>query len=65
MCPLCIATAAVMAAGAGSTAGILAVCLGKFRRLFGVDRTDLFQKERKIRWQQARTETKNMQRRLS
>jgi hypothetical protein len=34
MCPVCIANAAVMVAGAGSTGGILAVCIGKFRKLF-------------------------------
>jgi hypothetical protein len=30
MCPICIASTAVVA-GAGSTGGILAVCVGKFR----------------------------------
>jgi hypothetical protein len=34
MCPACIASAALMAAGAGSTCGILAVCIGKFRNFF-------------------------------
>jgi hypothetical protein len=34
MCPACIATTAVMAAGAGSAGGILAVCVGKFRQFF-------------------------------
>ena len=34
MCPVCIANAAVMAAGAGSAAGILAACIGKCRKLF-------------------------------
>jgi hypothetical protein len=33
MCPVCIASTAVMVAGAGSTGGILAVCIGKFRKL--------------------------------
>jgi hypothetical protein len=32
MCPACIASAAVMAAGAGSTGGVLAVCIGKFKK---------------------------------
>ena len=32
MCPVCIASTAVMVAGAGSTGGILAVCIGKFRK---------------------------------
>jgi len=34
MCPVCIASTALMVAGAGSTGGILAVCIGKFRQLF-------------------------------
>jgi len=32
MCPACIASTAVMVAGAASTGGILAVCIGKFRK---------------------------------
>ena len=45
MCPACIASTAVMvAAAAGSTGGILAVCIGKFRKLFRADRLGLFQK---------------------
>ena len=32
MCPACIVSTAVMVAGAGSTGGILAVCIGKFRK---------------------------------
>jgi hypothetical protein len=57
MCPACIASAAVMAAGAGSTGGILAVCIGKFRNFFRVSGLGLFQKikekEGEIKWQQA------------
>jgi hypothetical protein len=34
MCPACIASTAVMVAGAGSAGGILAVCAGKLRKLF-------------------------------
>jgi hypothetical protein len=45
MCPACIASAAVMtAAGAGSTGGILAVCIGKFRKFFRANGLGLFQK---------------------
>lgn len=36
MCPVCITNAAVMVAGVGSTGGILAVCLGKFRKVFQI-----------------------------
>ena len=34
MCPACVASAVVMVAGAGATGGILAVCIGRFRRFF-------------------------------
>jgi hypothetical protein len=43
MCPACIASTAVMVAGAGSTGGILAVCIGRFRRFFSANRLGLFQ----------------------
>jgi len=44
MCPACIASAAVMAAGAGSTGGILTVCIGKFKKVFRASGLGLFQK---------------------
>ena len=44
MCPICIASTAVVVAGAGSTGGILAVCIGKFRKVFRANRLGLFQK---------------------
>ena len=44
MCPACIVSAAVMAAGAGSTGGILAVCVGKFRKFFRANGLGLFHK---------------------
>ena len=44
MCPVCIASAAVMVAGAGSTGGILAVCIGKFRKFFRANKLGLFWK---------------------
>jgi hypothetical protein len=44
MCPVCVASAAVMVAGAGSSGGILAVCLGKFKRFFRASGLTLFQK---------------------
>jgi len=44
MCPACIASTVVMVAGAGSAGGILAVCIGKFRNFFRVNRLGLFQK---------------------
>jgi hypothetical protein len=60
MCPACIVSAAVMVAGAGSTGGILAVCIGKIRKLFRANRLGLFQKTKgEIRWQQAKRETRN------
>jgi hypothetical protein len=44
MCPACIASTAAMVAGAGSTGGILAVCIGKFRKFFRANRLGRFQK---------------------
>src|SRR5437660_4106932 len=44
MCPACIASTAVIVAGAGSTGGILALCIGKFRKVFRATRLGLFQK---------------------
>jgi ketopantoate reductase len=46
MCPACIASAAIMVAGAGSTGGVLAMCIAKFRRVFKADRLGLFQKRK-------------------
>jgi hypothetical protein len=44
MCPACIASTAVMVAGAGASGGILAVCIGKLRRFFRENHLGLFQK---------------------
>jgi hypothetical protein len=44
MCPACIASAAVVLAGTGSTGGILAVCIGKFRKFLRANRLGVFQK---------------------
>jgi hypothetical protein len=44
MCPACILSTAVMVAGAGSTGGILAVCIGKFRKVLRASGFGLFQK---------------------
>jgi malic enzyme len=48
MCPACITSTAVMVAGAGSTGGILAVCIAQFRRqfrkFFSADRLGLLHK---------------------
>jgi hypothetical protein len=44
MCPVCVANAAAMVAGAGSTGGVLAVCVGKFKKFFTVNRPGQFQK---------------------
>ena len=42
MCPVCIASTAAMAAGAGSTGGVLAVCIGKLRKCFRANGLGLF-----------------------
>jgi len=44
MCPACVASTAVMVAGATSTGGILALCIGKFRTFFRASGLGLFQK---------------------
>jgi len=44
MCPACIASTALVVAGAGTTGGILAVCIGKFGKFFRMNRLGLFQK---------------------
>ena len=44
MCPVCIASAAMMAAGAGSTGGILAMWIGKFKKVFSANGLGLFHK---------------------
>ena len=44
MCPACIASTAAMVAGAGSTGGILAVCIGKFGEFLRANHLGLFQK---------------------
>jgi hypothetical protein len=44
MCPVCIESAAVIAAGAVSTGGLLAVCIGKFRNCFKSSSFAIFQK---------------------
>ena len=49
MCPACIASTAVILAGAGSTGGILALCIGKFRRFFDVSRLGPFQKTKEMK----------------
>ena len=50
MCPACIESTAVIVAGIGSTGGILAVCIGKFRKLFRASFIDLFRKTKETRW---------------
>ena len=44
MCPACIGNAAIVIAGAASSGGIVAVCIGKFRKLFGASGLSLFHK---------------------
>jgi hypothetical protein len=44
MCPVCIANAAAMVAGAGSTGGVLAVCFNKFKKFFATNHLGLSEK---------------------
>ncbi len=59
MCPACIASTAVMVAGAGSTGGILAVCIGKFRKLLRTNHRFVSENKGEMRWQQAKRETRS------
>jgi hypothetical protein len=55
MCPLCIASTVVMIAGAGSTGGILAVCIGKVRNFVqGESPQSISENIGEIRWEQAK-----------
>jgi hypothetical protein len=71
MCPVCIASTAVMVAGAGSAGGILAVCIGKVRKFLRasglglVQQTSISENEREkgeMVWQQAKIKTKTSSR---
>ena len=44
MCPACIESTVVMVAGVASTGGVLAVCIGKFRKFFTL--SGLFQQRK-------------------
>jgi hypothetical protein len=44
MCPACIESTALMVAGVGSTGGILAVCIAKFKTFFSASSLALLQK---------------------
>lgn len=44
MCPTCIASTAAIVAGAGSTGGILAVCIGRLRKALRASGLAQFQK---------------------
>jgi hypothetical protein len=61
MCPSCIASTALMVAGAGSTGAILAVCIGRFRKIVQSEWSRSGSKNKgEIRWQQGKRETRNM-----
>jgi hypothetical protein len=47
MCPACIESAAVMAVGAASAGGMLAVCVCKFKKFFSLGGHPLFQRKEK------------------
>jgi hypothetical protein len=46
MCPACIESTAVIVAGIGSTGGILAMSIGKFRKFFKSTVLSLVQKSK-------------------
>jgi hypothetical protein len=50
MCPACIASTAAVVAGAGSTGGILALCIGKFRKPTRLKKTIIIPLRGMRRW---------------
>jgi hypothetical protein len=50
MCPACIESAALVVAGAGSTGGILAACIGRFRKLTTLRKTVIIPLRGMRRW---------------
>ncbi len=50
MCPACIESTVVIVAGAASTGGILAACIGKFRKFFQASNLSLFQERMEKRY---------------
>ena len=65
MCPACVASTAVMVAGVGSTGGILAVCIAKFRKFFRANSLGLVQKKGEVIWQRAKRATSNRKKEIS
>jgi hypothetical protein len=51
MCPVCIANTAAIVAGAGSAGGILAVCVGKLKTLYGEWSHSISRNQGEVRWQ--------------
>lgn len=58
MCPGCIASTAIMVAGAGSTGAILAVCIDRLRRFLRATGLGLF-RERKGEMNMATSEERD------
>jgi hypothetical protein len=56
MCPACILSTAGMVAGAGSTGGILAVCIGKVRKLLREWSRPISENKGEVIWQQTKRE---------
>jgi hypothetical protein len=61
MCPAYIASTAVMVGGAGSGGGILAVCMGEFRKAFKSEWSrSVSGNKGEMIWQQAKRETRSI-----
>jgi hypothetical protein len=59
MCPACILSTAGMVAGAGSTGGILAVCIGKFRKLLREWSRPISENKGEVLWQRTKRERRS------
>jgi hypothetical protein len=66
MCPGCIASTAAIVAGAGSTGGMLALCIAKCKEFFIMTRPDLAHRAKgETKWQQAQKKVRRTGKHLS
>lgn len=60
MCPACIAVTTVIVAGAGSTDGILALSMGKLRKILKSESPRSNAKKKgELKWQRAKTKIRS------
>jgi hypothetical protein len=66
MCPLCLVNAAMLVAGAGSSGGILAMCVSKSRKhCSGEESVSAAQDTGETPWQQSNAQVLNLEQTVS